>query len=235
MQKTLLIFDIDGTLLYSNKIDSQCFAQTYTHIYGRPFPTIDWRKYPAVSDTTIFATVIRDHFERAVDPAEVVVFQEAFVQLIQEKRIAEPAEFQEVPGARTAIMKLMAMEKFVLGIGTGGWKAPAMVKLNHLDIPTTGMAMAFADGNFTREAILEESITLAKSKHDDIGRIVYVGDAIWDVETTRNMGLPFIGIRRKGDEAVLKSAGSHIVLRNFVDFDHFLLAVAEAEVPAHPS
>ena len=30
---TFVIFDIDGTLLYSNKIDSQCFADTYQEIY----------------------------------------------------------------------------------------------------------------------------------------------------------------------------------------------------------
>jgi len=53
MSKTLVIFDIDGTLLYSNKVDSQCFADTYEELYSEPFPTIDWTKFPHVTDDTI--------------------------------------------------------------------------------------------------------------------------------------------------------------------------------------
>jgi len=49
----LIIFDVDGTLVFSEKLDSRCFAATYQEVYRIPFPTIDWRKYPHVSDTTI--------------------------------------------------------------------------------------------------------------------------------------------------------------------------------------
>ena len=35
MEKTLLIFDVDGTLVYSNRIDSQCFAATYEALYNK--------------------------------------------------------------------------------------------------------------------------------------------------------------------------------------------------------
>ena len=72
--KTFVIFDIDGTLLYSNKADSQCFADTYEEIYQKEFPTIDWRNYPHVTDTTIFQTVIQAQFGRAVEQKEVEVF-----------------------------------------------------------------------------------------------------------------------------------------------------------------
>ena len=83
MAKTLVIFDIDGTLVYSNKIDSQCFAQTYQRIYGLEFPTIDWTKYPHVTDTTIFKTVIRQHFDRAAEAEEMVEFQHEYVALLE--------------------------------------------------------------------------------------------------------------------------------------------------------
>ncbi len=37
----LVIFDVDGTLVFSEKKDSQAFADTYQMVYNRPFPTID--------------------------------------------------------------------------------------------------------------------------------------------------------------------------------------------------
>ena len=33
----LIIFDVDATLVYSNKLDSKAFAQTYEDIYQLPF------------------------------------------------------------------------------------------------------------------------------------------------------------------------------------------------------
>lgn len=231
MSKTLIIFDIDGTLLYSNRVDSRCFAEAYQQLYNKPFPTIDWRQYPAVSDTVIFETVINAHFNRVPTEKEVAIFQEIFVSLIQQKRVEQPDEFKEVPGAVNAINRLREDNRFELGIATGGWRAPAMVKLSHIAISTTGVAAAFADGHYSRSSIIEESISKAKSNPGVIGRVVYVGDATWDVSTTREMQIPFVGIRMKGDFEVLSQAGAQTILQNYSNFENFLFAVENAVIP----
>ncbi|MBK8490343.1 MAG: hypothetical protein IPL49_05395 [Saprospirales bacterium] len=74
--KTLILFDVDGTLLHSEKNDSQSFAETYEELYGRPFPTIDWLQYPHVTDTTILQSVVGDHFERDCRWEEIEIFQQ---------------------------------------------------------------------------------------------------------------------------------------------------------------
>ena len=99
----LVIFDVDGTLVFSEKKDSQCFADTYQAVYDLPFPTIDWRKYPHVSDTTIFKTVIQEHFDRIPDEAEEESFRQQFVANIIENRKQTPTEFKEVPYAKQTI------------------------------------------------------------------------------------------------------------------------------------
>ena len=76
--------------------------------------------------------------------------------------------------------------------------------------------------------ILNEAI--AKTRHLPIGRTVYVGDAIWDVTTTRNMQIPLIGIRIKGDTETLTSAGAQHVITDYSDYDGFLDLVERAEV-----
>ena len=228
----LIIFDVDGTLVFSEKKDSQCFADTYQAVYGLPFPTIDWRKYPHVSDTTIFKTVIQEHFNRIPDEAEEESFRQQFVVNIIKNRKQTPTEFKEVPYAKQTIDELLKDKRFVLGVATGGWKAPAIVKLNFVNIPVDKLIITGADGKVTREDITNETIAKAKAKHGEFERIVYVGDAIWDVTTTRNMGLPLIGIRRKGDIDFLTKLGTQLVLKDFEDYDAFLEGVLTVGVPS---
>ena len=230
MAKTLVIFDIDGTLAYSNKIDSQCFAQTYRSIYGLEFPTIDWTKYPHVTDTTIFKTVIQSHFDREVEEGEAESFQHQFVAMLEERRLAKPEEFQEVPHARRTIARMLDDERFVIGIGTGGWLRPAKVKLKHVEIPVDYIILAGADGHEQREGIIGQVVDAAVASNE-VERTVYVGDAIWDVDTTRRMGMNFIGIRIKGDLDVLRKVGTSQVFQDYRNYGRFVEAIFEATPP----
>ena len=229
--KTLVIFDIDGTLVHSNKVDSNCFSQTYLEIYGEEFPSIDWRVYPHVTDHTIFGTVIQEQFGRKPDQKEIDTFQDHFVKLIEEKRAVAPEEFHEVPGAKLMIDRMIEDSQFAIGIATGGWEKPARVKLDFVNINTEPIYKAFADNHVTREDIVNTSIRLAKADHKNFKRIVYVGDAIWDVTTTRKMKIPLVGIRIHGDHEVLKKEGTNVVLSNYNNYERFLEAVEEALPP----
>ncbi len=231
MHKTLIIFDIDGTLVYSNRIDSLCFAETYRTIYQKDFPSIDWTRYPHVTDTTIFDAVIQEHFQRPSDPEEVQVFQDHFVTLIQEKRVREPHAFKEVPGARQAILNLLDHPDYEVGIATGGWERPARIKLTHVAIPHERIKLRGADGLVRREEIIQHVVDQSVNGGGGFRKIVYVGDAIWDVQTTRTMQMDFIGIRREGDAEVLMAAGADQVLADFIDFDFFCKAVTLAKPP----
>ena len=231
MKKKLIIFDIDGTLLYSNKIDSQCFADTYEKVYQSKFPTIDWTKYPHVTDDTIFKTVIQNHFQREASAGEMHDFQNEYVSSLQATRIKQPHEFKEVPNSRKTIEHLLENDVYEVGIATGGWRRPAMVKLNHIGIPTSNLYMSFADGNPTREDIIKGVFQQTDAKEMSFEKVVYIGDAAWDVRTTRNMNLPFIGVRREGDFDVLKKLGAQTIISDYKDFDLFLSAIESSETP----
>lgn len=229
--KILVIFDIDGTLLFSNKIDSLCFAETYEEIYGLEFPSVDWRDYPHVTDHVIFNTVIETHFGRQASPPEIEVFQNHFVKKIEQKRAAEPHEFMEVPNAQGFVNRLLSDDGFAVGVGTGGWLAPAKVKLNHVGIPTEKLYLSAADNQPTRVHIVNESIRQAESSHGSFERIVYIGDAVWDVTTTREMQIPFIGIRRDADFESLTSLGAEHVFQDYNEEEKFLEAIFSASPP----
>lgn len=231
-KKTLVIFDIDGTLLYSNAVDSKAFATTFQNVYNRPIPSIDWKVYPHVTDTSIFDTMIQNEFGRKPDVEEVESFRTHFVTLIQKMRISNPTGFLEVDGAKSITDKLHTMDEFEIGIGTGGWMAPATVKLNHVNINTNNMFMSFADGHVAREEILQHSINQAVAKCGQFKKIVYFGDAKWDVATTRNMGINFVGVRLKGDKEKLEALGAQHVIGNYLDQEMVMQCIEEAVVPS---
>ena len=229
--KKLIIFDIDGTLLYSNKIDSECYAQAYEMVYKEPFPTIDWAKYPHVTDDTIFKTVIQEHFNRIPSFEEMDSYRDVFVDLIKARRKTNPDEFLEVPNSRKTIEQLLKDDVYEVGIATGGWNKPAHVKLAHIGIPTENIMIKCADDCPTREDIINHVLNQANARNLNFEKVVYIGDAVWDVRTTRNLNMPFIGIRRKGDHEKLLDIGAQTVLTDYRNYSEFLQAVDNAQPP----
>ena len=214
----LVIFDVDGTLVYSNRVDSQCFADTYQAIYKQPFPSIDWTRYPHVTDTSIFSAVIEEQFQRQVEQEEIDHFTDHFVEALRRKRMTEPESFQVVPGARAAVERLLATDGYTVGIATGGWKRPAQLKLRHVGIPQEELFFSGADGKITRESIIEEVISGVKEASIAYERVVYIGDAIWDVQTTRNLQMDFVGIQKEKGYCFFESGrcyGGHYGLFGF--------------------
>lgn len=228
--KTFVLFDIDGTLLYSEKVDSRCFASSYEVIFGRPFPTIDWTRFPEVTDHVIFRTAFHDHFGRYPTEAERLKFEDHYLEGLRTSRATKPGEFREVPGAANLWRRLNADARFITGIATGGWQRPAAIKLEHVGIPPEQPFAGYANDRFSRVEILDEAITKARSVHR-IARVIYVGDAVWDVTTTRKMNLPLIGVRRNGDHDALIQAGAARVITDFTPdqafFNHLQDIISE--------
>ena len=230
--KTLIIFDIDGTLVYTtDHLDSKCFARSYETLYGKVFPTINWHQYPHVTDDSIIKKVIHDHFDRQPEATELERFRAHYVHHLKENRKVAPAHYRAVPGAPELIRQLLEHPDYLVGIATGGWADPARVKLNHVGIPSELLPLSGADGKETREDIIEELLLRVNQQNVDYDRKVYIGDALWDVNTTRNLNMNFVGIRRKRDFHTLSEAGASHVLPHFQPIEQFLDTVAMATPP----
>ena len=77
-----------------------------------------------------------------------------------------------------------------------------------------------------RDHILQSAIEQARADYD-IESVVYIGDAIWDVVTTRQMNIPLIGVRREGDNEVLRREGVDVILNHYQDMSAVYSAVEQ--------
>jgi len=231
-QRTLLLFDVDGTLVYSERRDSQCFAKAYENIYQQTFPSLDWRDFPHVTDHIIFGSCIQQHFGRSYTREEEEHFRSLYMDLLRAERNRDPDAFREVPGAGAFWRKLEKHPEYEVAIATGGWCAPAQIKLTHVGIDPSELIICGGDKRETRDDILQAAIDTAtvRAGHS-FDRIVYIGDAEWDARTTARMGLDFVGVRHRGDYEVLEQFGTRSIIRNYLQPDTFWAAVEQASPP----
>lgn len=226
-----VLFDIDGTILHSNHVDGKCYGQAYKDVFGFDMLSTDWGEYPHVTDTSILDTCFQKHFGRTYTFEEETQIVNRLTELFRQNRITSPELFNQIPNVTRTIERLLEDGRFIVGIATGGWKAPAMFKLDHAKVPVEQLHKAFSDNNVSREDILNEALDKAHAAHPNITRTVYIGDGIWDARTTRNMNLPFIGIRIDGDVEVLHEEGTNHVFTDYQDYNAFLEAIFTATVP----
>jgi len=99
-----------------------------------------------------------------------------------------------------------------------------------MDFDLTHIYDSYADNKISREDILMESLTNAKKAHPKL-RPVYLGDAIWDVQTTRNLQMDFVGVRWRGDHKALENQGATQVIPDYLNVQGFLQIVDQATPP----
>jgi len=228
----LAIFDIDGTLLFSNKIDSQIFSETFESRYGQKFPSIDWNYFPHVTDHTIFTTGYAEVHEKTPSAKEITDFQDEFAERITHAREKSPEEFMPVPGVQELFTKLQMAPDYHIAIATGGWSKPAKVKLEHVGLLHDDLVISAADDQPTREDIVNQAKAFCQDRNYRWKQEVYIGDASWDVRTCRNLAMPFIGLRREGDHDILLSQGANHVFSDYKEQNAFFEALHSAKIPS---
>ncbi|NOT60890.1 MAG: HAD family hydrolase [Acidobacteria bacterium] len=228
----LAIFDIDGTLTDTSAMDNRCFERALTEIFGFGETADQWHACPHVSDSGLVQFVFEQQFNRHPNDEEVARLQKHFLALMEKAVIAEPHTAAPISGAVNAFANMLDESNWAVAIATGCWQASAHFKLRQADVPFAQVPLAHCDHHPAREDILTNAVKQAESHYQtSFERVVYIGDALWDVRTTRNLRMPFVGIGADERAARLHDAGASHVLPDYTDYPLFLAALHSAEVP----
>ncbi len=229
----LAIFDLDGTLTRTTRVDEACFLRALHEEFGVAIIDNDWSNYTHSTDSGITAEIFQRQFGRAPTMDETQRFRNRFVALLADNVRSEPAACVEIAGASAALERLRTHAGWRLALATGSWRDSAMLKIRTARLACGDMPAAFADDCPDRGDI----ITLARSRAVacyrgvKFSRTVYVGDAPWDVRTSRRLGLPFLGVGGARTALRLRREGADGVIATFRDFDRLLEALTNAATP----
>ena len=184
------MFDIDGTLVDSNKFDEICYLKAAEIVLGKTISS-NWNDYSNTTDTGILDEVI-NIYKIPGDRNQIYQdFKDVFVKLISDFIFNNPNSICEIKGASRFIQKLKAHREVRIAIATGGFEESAKLKLNAAGVNTQGCAFASSSDHFSRTDIMKFS----ESRVNDCPTFeskTYFGDAEWDKKASELLGYRFV-------------------------------------------
>ncbi len=190
-----VMFDIDGTLIQSYNLDSDCFVSAVKEVTGLIIDS-DWAQYQHVTDAGILNEIIATN--KLCDGADIHrKVKAAFVEKITQQIKRHPV--QEIPGASSILALLNSMDNVVVSVATGGWYESAILKLRSAGMNLSGLTIASSNDHYERAEIMRTAAS--RITGNTAIPCTYFGDGCWDRDASLKLGYKFVlvGDRFKHD------------------------------------
>src|SRR5437773_6767898 len=222
----LVMFDIDGTLTETMKVDEECFVRSFEDVFGFASSGTDWSHYRRRTDLGIFHDVFTARIGRSSTAQEVSQFRQHFTQLLADASSQSP--FAPVAGADRLLSRLAQGGSHRVSLATGSWRDSARLKMASAGMCFDDHPAASAGDALDRESIMRLSQQRAAEGYgESFACTVYVGDGVWDARACRSVGIPFIGVGTGSRARRLSAEGAVCVFPDFSEADIFLRRVYE--------
>jgi phosphoglycolate phosphatase len=192
---TVLLFDIDGTLVTTGGVGRRAVERAFQRRHGRPDACSSIR-FDGMTDRSITRLGLTAIGVQA-DDADIDALLEVYVaELEAELRLSSPDSYRVHVGVEQAIEA--ARERgMALGLGTGNVVAGARLKLEHV-----GLYRHFAFGGFGSDHELRVELIRkgAERGAEKLGkplsecRVLVIGDTPKDVDAARGIGAESLGV-----------------------------------------
>ena len=211
----VFILDLDGTLMPSAKIDNECFWQAVFACYGNHDQLPDLHAFKHVTDTGILDEWCDRQLGRSPNVNETRQIKQHFAQLLESAFVLQPEHFKPLPGVSDWLEAAIDNNVYV-GIATGGWQNSALLKLKLSGLNRFELPMASSDDAVSRTEIMQIAAQRTLGHHGDKKAVfTYIGDGIWDLQASNELGWRFIGIADGKRASQLSLAGADQIHKNF--------------------
>jgi phosphoglycolate phosphatase-like HAD superfamily hydrolase len=218
MRPTVLLFDIDGTLLLTGGAGRRSFRRAFAEVTGRE-DACEGFSFGGMTDRAIARAGLLA-VGRAVDEQTIEQLFESYLRALAEELVSTPS-YTIMPGVQPLLARLAGHGHLAVGLGTGNLRRGAEAKLRH-----GALWDAFSFGGFgcdheERSELLRrgaERGATALGQPLEACRIVVIGDTVRDVSAAQAIGATCIGVETGGvSSAVLREAGAPHAYRDLTD------------------
>lgn len=214
--RTLLLFDIDGTLILSGRAGLRALDRVFEEATGvsNAFKGIN-----AAGRTDGY--LLEEASRRAgidLTPDLRRSLQSRYCEVLEEE-ILLPGEGRKavMPGVQPLIETLEQRDDVVLALLTGNFRDSARIKLEHFDLWRPFRFGAFADDATDRNLLVPIALQRAREAGHDPRheRVIVIGDTPLDVECAKAGGVRALGVAT-GSHSVdeLSVAGAYAALED---------------------
>lgn len=185
--KTVVFFDIDGTLLRSGGAGKLAMLTAVQEAFGVGPAPIEV-PFSGRTDRAIMRDLLHAH-QLPFVPENFHRLVEAYLQLLPDclQRMAG----RVLPGVLDLLASLQRRENVAVGLLTGNLRRGAQVKLGHFGLAELFPFGGFGDDHLDRNAVARDAILAAQRYLDGQGsfeHIWVVGDTPLDIQCARYIG-----------------------------------------------
>ena len=187
--KTLVLFDIDGTLVVTAHAGIRGMNAAFERLHGHRQALAG---IPVAGRTD--RSILRDaclRFEIPYTDEVREALRDAYLEHLVEE-LARPldpgARFGVLPGVESLITAMEADPRWVVALLTGNFARGARIKLGHFDLWRRFAFGAFGDEHFDRRDLMPVALARAAAAGVTPARVVVVGDTPLDVDCAKAHG-----------------------------------------------
>jgi phosphoglycolate phosphatase len=219
MNVTVVLFDIDGTLLDMKGAGRLAFAQTIKTVFGID-DDLAYLSFAGSTDLSVLQKVMEHHVRRLTETDSRRFFERMPAELEQ---AATGSDLVLYPGVRPLLERLSSRRDVILGLVTGNIAACAQIKLRQFNLHHHFVLGAFGDEHADRKEIARLAMSRVQArltKGAVIHALYLVGDTPNDVEAAKAIDAVAIAVATgKYAPEALQQAGADVVLSDMGDTD----------------
>jgi len=227
--RKLILFDIDGTLLWTRGAAKRAFLRAMIEVYGTAGP-IATHPFGGKTDPQIARELLQlEGFVDAAIDRGLVRLWETYVSGLRSELQKDSRETVVLPGVPELICALEQRADVLVGLLTGNIEAGAALKLEAAGLHGRFRLGAFGSDRERREDLPAVAVERARlhAGRDFRGReIVVIGDTPADMTCGKALDVHALGVTTGSfDAASLHAAGAHAVFADLADTEGVLEAL----------
>jgi len=219
----MLLFDIDGTLIYSGGAGTRSIDKSFKEVYGIENAMKDILP-DGKTDPLIIKEVFIKKLNKNPEKQEIINILNLYLKNL-EKEIYNP-KYKVFEGAKEFLEWAEKTERFLLGLQTGNLEKGAKIKLKPSCLLRYFKFGGYASDSWERSGILkkayERGLLIAKEENSRINEVFVIGDTPLDIIAARNIGFKSVGMALYNfSEEDLKRAGAEYVFKDYSKLKEF--------------